>query len=315
MAKKNEKKVKAKPAKAASAKASKSPKKPGKAKKAAKAPELNSADMAHKIWLAGVGAYGKAYDKAIANTKTFNKQSTELFEDLVKRGEAIEQDVRARVQDNEVVQTATKSAAKYADVAREFQTQARDEFEARMERMRDLLGVKGLGKKGSKLAAKLDKLEDEVAETVSKARTKSKDRSNELKQRITRLTEEIEAVATESGADLMKTGKKAAQRTTKAVQQAVAKPVADTPKPAAKAKPAAAKAKPAAAAPTKADDFTLLNGVGPALAAKLKAAGIKRFADIAALKKADIDALDGKIMARGRIARDEWVKQAKVLMK
>jgi len=135
MAKKNEKKAKAKSAKAASAKASKSTKKPAKAKKASKAPEPNTADMAHKIWLAGVGAYGKAYDKAIANTKTFNKQSTELFEDLVKRGEEIEHDVRARVQDNDVVQNASKNAAKYASVAREFQTQARDEFEARMERM------------------------------------------------------------------------------------------------------------------------------------------------------------------------------------
>jgi predicted flap endonuclease-1-like 5' DNA nuclease/polyhydroxyalkanoate synthesis regulator phasin len=314
MAKKNEKKVKAKSAKAASAKASKSTKKPAKAKKASKAPEPNTADMAHKIWLAGVGAYGKAYDKAIANTKTFNKQSTELFEDLVKRGEEIEHEVRARVQDNDVVQNASKNAAKYASVAREFQTQARDEFEARMERMRDLLGVKGLGKKGGKLAAKLDKLEDEVAETVSKARSKTKDRSNDLKQRISRLTEEIEAVATESGADLVKTSKKAAQRTSKAVQDAVAKPAEAKPKTSAKAKPVA-KAKPASAASTKADDFTLMTGVGPALAAKLKAAGIKSFADIAALKVADIQALDAKIMARGRIARDEWVKQAKVLMK
>jgi predicted flap endonuclease-1-like 5' DNA nuclease len=310
MAKKNEKKVKAKPAKAESAKASKTANKPSKAKKAAKVAEPHAADMAHKIWLAGVGAYGKAYDKAIANTKTFNKQSTELFEDLVKRGEAIEQDVRARVEGNEVVQKATVNAAKYAGAAREFQSQARDEFEARMERMRDLLGVKGLGKKGSKLAAKLDKLEDEVAETVSKARSKTKDRSNDLKQRITRLTEEIEAVATESGADLIKTSKKAAQRTSKAVQEAVAKPVAESPKTAVKAK-----SKAASAARAKTDDFTLLTGVGPALAAKLKAAGIKSFADIAALKAADIQALDTKITARGRIARDEWVKQAKILMK
>ncbi|MDX1292881.1 MAG: phasin family protein [Hyphomonas sp.] len=326
MAKKNDKKVKAKPAKAAKAKTAK---KAAKAKSTVKAAEVVTADMAHKIWLAGVGAYGKAYDKAISNTKTFNKQSTELFEDLVKRGEEIEQEVRARVQDNEVVRGAAKNASKYAVVAREFQTQARDEFEARMERMRDLLGVKGLGKKGGKLAAKLDKLEDEVAETVSKARSKSKDRSNELKQRITRLTEEIEAVATETGADIVKTSKKAALRTSEAVQKAVAKPSKATPPPAAKAKPTAAKAKPvskpaanakpaaarAKAAAARSDDFTQITGVGPALAAKLKAAGIKSFADIAALKKADIETLDAKITARGRIVRDNWVKQAKALMK
>lgn len=310
MAKKKDKKTAPKPAEAKSGKTAKKSskvRKTGKAGKTTAAPDLNTADMAHKIWLAGVGAYGKAYDTAIANTKAFNRQSTELFEDLVKRGEAIEKDVRARVEDNEAMKSATKSAAKYAEAAREFQTQARDEFEARVERMRDLLGVKGLGKKGSKLAAKLDKLEDEVAETVSKARSKSKARTNDLKQRITRLTEEIEAVATETGADLAKSGKKAVTRTSKAVQAAITKPAESPEKPAAKPKPATRQAS--------VDDFTRMTGVGPALAAKLKAAGITSFAQIAALKKADIDALDAKIMARGRIVRDGWVKQARALMK
>ena len=58
-----------------------------KAVKTAKAIEAQSVEMAHKIWLAGVGAYGKAYDTALANANTFNKQSTELFDELVKRGE------------------------------------------------------------------------------------------------------------------------------------------------------------------------------------------------------------------------------------
>lgn len=61
-----------------------------KAEKVGKAIEAQSAEMAHKIWLAGVGAYGKAYDTALANAASFNKQSTELFDELVKRGEAIE---------------------------------------------------------------------------------------------------------------------------------------------------------------------------------------------------------------------------------
>lgn len=270
--------------------------KPAAGKQTKAGAEATTADMAHKIWLAGVGAYGKAYDTAIANTKIFNKQSTELFEDLVKRGEAIENDVRERVQDNEVVKKASKSVAKYAEAAQDFQAQAREQLEARMERMRDLLGVKGLGKKGSKLSAKLDKLEDEVAETVAKARSKAKERNSDLKTRITRLSEEIEAVATEAGTDFVKSTRKAATRTSKAVHEAVAKPAADK-------------------APVMApDDLTLIAGVGPALEKKLNAAGITTFAQIAALKKADITALDETIGARGRIIRDEWVKQAKVLM-
>tara|TARA_R100000365_G_C2747830_1_gene78194 strand:- start:6013 stop:6978 length:966 start_codon:yes stop_codon:yes gene_type:complete len=293
-----------------------------KAETVGKAIETNTADMAHKIWLAGVGAYGKAYDKALANANKFNKQSSDVFDDLVKRGEEIENEVRERLATNETVAKAGQSVAKYAEAARDFQAQARDEFEARMERMRDLLGVKDLGKKGNKLAAKIDKLEDEVAETVAKARGKAKERNSDLKDRISRLTAEIESVAGEATAGYTKTTKKAAKRTTKAVKDAMSKPEkakkakkAEKPAAAAKkaapAKPAAAKVAPAKA--TTSDDLTLMTGVGPALAKKLNAAGITNFAQIAAMTKAEAEKLDEAIAARGRVLRDEWVKQAKVL--
>ena len=104
-----------------------------KAAKIGKAVEANTADMAHKIWLAGVGAYGKAYDTALESAQTFNKQSTELFDELVKRGEEIESDVRSRIESNETVLKTGQSVAKYAEAARDFQAQARDQFEARMD--------------------------------------------------------------------------------------------------------------------------------------------------------------------------------------
>lgn len=268
-----------------------------KAERIGKAVEAGTADMAHKIWLAGVGAYGKAYDTALESAQTFNKQSTELFDELVKRGEEIENDVRSRLESNESVLKAGHSMAKYADAARGFQAQARDQFEARMERMRELLGVKGLGLPGAKLAAKLEKLEDEVAETVTNVRSKAKARNTDLKARIARLTEEIESVAGETGKDIARTTRKAASRTTKAVKTATS---------ASKARKTAKAAK---------DDLTAITGVGPALEKKLNAAGVTSFAQIASLKKADIAALDEKIGARGRITRDQWVKQARALMK
>lgn len=266
-----------------------------KAEKVGKAIEANSADMAHKIWLAGVGAYGKAYDSALAGANVLNTQSAEVFEDLVKRGEEIESDVRSRLAGDERVLKAGQQMAKAAATAREFQVQARDQFEARMERMRDLLGVKGLGSKGEKIHKKLDKLEDEVSELAAKAKAATGDVN--LKARLARLTAEIEAVAGETGADVAKTAKKAAKKTSAAVKQAVA-PKADT-----KAKTVAA------------DDLSKITGVGPAMAKKLAAEGITTYAQIAALTKTDIAALDEKISARGRITRDSWVKQAKALKK
>ena len=272
-----------------------------KAEKVGKAMEAQSADMAHKIWLAGVGAYGKAYDSALAGANVLNTQSADVFEDFVKRGEEIESDVRARLGGDERVLKAGQKMAQAAAGAREFQVQARDQFEARMERMRDLLGVKGLGTKGEKIHKKLEKLEDEVSEIAAKAKAFKGDVN--LKARLARLTAEIEAVAGETGSDVAKTAKKAARKTSAAVKHAVA-PKADT----------KAKAKPKSKT-TAADDLTQITGVGPALVKKLKAEGITTYAQIAALKKADIDALDEKIGARGRITRNAWVKQAKALMK
>ena len=278
-----EKKAKGRKAKKSEARA--------KAEQIGKAVEAQSAEMAHKIWLAGVGAYGKAYDTALANAATFNKQSTELFDELVKRGEKIETDVKTRFAADERVTKASEAVAKANAAAREFQAEAVDRFEARMERMRDLLGVKHFSMPGSKLASKLDKLEDEVAETVSKA--KGRMSKVDLKDRIARLSAEIEAVVGETGADIAKTAKKAAGKTSKAVKAAVAR----------------------AEAPTAADDLSKITGVGPAMVKKLNEAGITSFAQIAALKKAEAEALDAQIKARGRVLRDGWVKQARALMK
>ena len=130
-------------------------------------------DMAHKIWLAGVGAYGKAYDNARDSANNVNAQSTELFEELVKRGEEIEGDVRTRLKSDERVTKATEQVQKAMDTARDIQGQARSQFDVRMERMRDVLGVKGLGSISDRISKQLDKLEDEVSEAAAKVAKKA----------------------------------------------------------------------------------------------------------------------------------------------
>ncbi len=63
------------------------------------------------------------------------------------------------------------------------------------------------------------------------------------------------------------------------------------------------------------DDLKLISGVGPVLEGKLNALGITTFAQVAAFKKADIGRVDEVLNFKGRIERDEWVKQAKALAK
>jgi NADH-quinone oxidoreductase subunit E len=65
----------------------------------------------------------------------------------------------------------------------------------------------------------------------------------------------------------------------------------------------------------KPDDLKLISGVGPVLEGKLNAIGITTWAQVATLKKADIAKLEDHLAFPGRVARDEWIKQAKALAK
>ncbi len=66
----------------------------------------------------------------------------------------------------------------------------------------------------------------------------------------------------------------------------------------------------------RADDLKLIKGVGPKLEALLNEVGVWHFDQIAAWKAKDIAFVDEKMVGfHGRITRDEWVKQAKLLAK
>ena len=85
---------------------------------------------------------------------------------------------------------------------------------------------------------------------------------------------------------------------------------AEAPKKAAEPKKAAPKAEAAGA-----DDLKKLSGVGPALEKKLLAAGVTSYAQITAWTEADIAEFGEKLSFKGRIEREGWVEQAKVLAK
>ncbi len=201
--------------------------------------EAQGKDVAHKIWLAGVGAYGRAYSEARDGAVKLNAGTSEFFEDLVKRGEAIEGDVLNRLSSNERLSKAGARVTKVASVANRITKKQRERLEERMTRMRSALGF---GKKTSKvdaLHAKIDRLEEEIEalrnDTIA-SKAKAADKS--VADRLAQLTGEIEAIAK---ANAPKTAaKKAAPK-----KRAAKKPAA---KKAAAKKPVAKKA----AAPKKA---------------------------------------------------------------
>jgi predicted flap endonuclease-1-like 5' DNA nuclease len=127
------------------------------------------------------------------------------------------------------------------------------------------------------------------------------------------------------------TAAKAAPATPKAAKAPAAKaakaPVAKATKapaakaakaPAAKAASVAADGKPATLTAARAsgpDDLKLLKGVGPALEKTLNELGFYHFDQVAAWRKAEVEWVDSRLKFKGRIVRDEWIKQAKTLAK
>ena len=67
-------------------------------------------------------------------------------------------------------------------------------------------------------------------------------------------------------------------------------------------------------APDKVDDLKVISGVGPAIEEKLHGFGIYTYEQIANWNAENIAAFDQLLSFKGRIERDEWLKQAKDLM-
>ena len=136
---------------------------------------------------------------------------------------------------------------------------------------------------------------------------------------VASLVSDTGAVKSDTAAE----AEKAPAKKKPAAKKAAAKSKASSAKPAA-AKKAPAK-KPAAknAGPErlkkakggKADDLKLISGVGPKLEKTLNGLGFFHFEQIAKWKKADVAIVDDELKFKGRIERDDWIKQAKALAK
>ena len=94
-------------------------------------------------------------------------------------------------------------------------------------------------------------------------------------------------------------------------------------KPAPEPEPVAAPAEPVPApplapapapAPAPADDLARIKGVGPKLVALLGELGVTSYAQIAAWSDEDVERIDAQLgRFAGRITRDQWIAQAKML--
>ena len=113
-------------------------------------------EMARKVWLAGLGAYGKGYEEVKGRFETLSTDSNKLFDELVVKGEKLETEGKDKVKD-----VQTKVAAK-------------TEIETRIETVRTKLGLNNIDtdKKIADLSDKIDALTAAVAKLATKPAVK-----------------------------------------------------------------------------------------------------------------------------------------------
>lgn len=107
--------------------------------------------------------------------------------------------------------------------------------------------------------------------------------------------------------------KKPAAAKTAAEPKPAAKTAAAKPAPKKAAAPAAKKAAAPAVATGKADNLRRLIGIGPVNERLLKGLGVTTYAQIAAWTEGDVKRIEEVLNFDGRIAREKWIEQAKLL--
>lgn len=122
-------------------------------------------ELAKKIWLAGLGAYGKTWDEAQASYEKAAKKGSDevssLFEQLVSKGEALEKDASSKISES-----------------KESLTKTRAELEEKLGKARESLSVDALKDTGktylTSLEAKIEELTAKI-DSLIKSGIKTKE--------------------------------------------------------------------------------------------------------------------------------------------
>jgi poly(hydroxyalkanoate) granule-associated protein len=126
-------------------------------------------DVARKIWLAGVGAYGRVFQEAQGQIGKVTGAANELFDELVAKGEQVEDMVRDSLKKNETAAKATEFVEKTTEQVKDYREKRMADLEERFETVRKTVmdtvapfNVFGLGAQIQELTAKVEALTAEV---------------------------------------------------------------------------------------------------------------------------------------------------------
>jgi poly(hydroxyalkanoate) granule-associated protein len=128
-------------------------------------------DIARKIWLAGVGAYGRAYEEAQGAAEKFAAGANQTFDELVAKGEKMEDTVRDRISKAPAGKKVATLVADAAKKSKEVTDKRRAALDARIDTVRKSLGetfapfnMAALGQAVEALTQQVEALTAEVAD-------------------------------------------------------------------------------------------------------------------------------------------------------
>jgi poly(hydroxyalkanoate) granule-associated protein len=93
-------------------------------------------EIARKIWLAGVGTYGRVYQEAAGRVEKVTGAANEMFDQLVEKGEQVEDLVKASIAKNETAGKVTEYVEKTTAQVKEASESRINELEERYETVR-----------------------------------------------------------------------------------------------------------------------------------------------------------------------------------
>jgi poly(hydroxyalkanoate) granule-associated protein len=144
----------------------------------------SEADVARKIWLAGVGAYGRIYAETQGAVEKLAATASETFEELVVKGEEMEERVRKSIAKSPQVEKVTEAVEKATAKAQTFGEEKRAALAERIEKVRETVSetlapwnLPAIGQALEKLTTQVEALTQEVAALKAEkpAKAKAKD--------------------------------------------------------------------------------------------------------------------------------------------
>jgi poly(hydroxyalkanoate) granule-associated protein len=93
-------------------------------------------EIARKIWLAGVGAYGRVYQEAAGRVEKVTGAANEMFDQLVEKGEQVEDLVKASIAKNETATKVSDLVEKNVATVKEVSETRINDLEERFETVR-----------------------------------------------------------------------------------------------------------------------------------------------------------------------------------